>query len=186
MAWTFLYMLCNCMPNKTAQPKVENSAQTTFGFSPVSFRAPRPHVWSNSATCLRVEPLEKQMEEAGRLYHGFVCRSKSGVMIVDSSKSGIRFRNKDLVSILSNFFSSSLTLLLNKLECLWTHSFMARLGEDHETSGLYYKHMTIVNYTSSVVNKLWALLTDDARVIIYDHRVFILQATGVFPLSRDH
>jgi len=46
-----------------------------------------------------------------------------------------------------------------------------------ETSGLYYKHTTIVNYTSSVINKLEALLTDDARVIIYDRHVFIVQAT---------
>ncbi len=45
--------------------------------------------------------------------------------------------------------------------------------------GLYYKHMTIVNYASSVVNKLETLLTDDIRVIIYDHHVFIVQATGV-------
>jgi len=44
--------------------------------------------------------------------------------------------------------------------------------------GLYYKHMMIVNYASSVVNKLKALLTDDARVIIYDRHVFIVQATG--------
>ncbi len=45
--------------------------------------------------------------------------------------------------------------------------------------GLYYKHMTIVNYASSIVNKLKALLTDDARVIIYDRHVFIVQATGL-------
>jgi hypothetical protein len=38
--------------------------------------------------------------------------------------------------------------------------------------------MTIVNYTSSVVNKLEALLTDNARVIIYDRHVFIVQVTG--------
>jgi hypothetical protein len=37
--------------------------------------------------------------------------------------------------------------------------------------------MTIVNYASSVVNKLEALLTDNTRVIIYDHYVFIVQAT---------
>ncbi len=46
-------------------------------------------------------------------------------------------------------------------------------------SGLYYKHTMIVNYTSSIVNKLEASLTNDARVIIYDHHVFIVQATGV-------
>jgi hypothetical protein len=49
----------------------------------------------------------------------------------------------------------------------------------NETSGLYYKHMTIVNYASSFVNKLKTLHTDDARVVIYDRRVFIVQATGV-------
>jgi len=37
--------------------------------------------------------------------------------------------------------------------------------------------MTIVNYTSSGVNKLKALHTENARVIIYDRHVFIVQAT---------
>ncbi len=37
--------------------------------------------------------------------------------------------------------------------------------------------MMIINYSSSVINKLDALLTDDARVIIYDRHVFIVQAT---------
>ncbi len=37
--------------------------------------------------------------------------------------------------------------------------------------------MTIVNDDSRVVNKLEALLTDDARVVIYDHNMFIVQAT---------
>jgi hypothetical protein len=37
--------------------------------------------------------------------------------------------------------------------------------------------MMIVNYTSSIINKLEALLTDDDRVVIYDH-VFIVQATA--------
>ncbi len=50
--------------------------------------------------------------------------------------------------------------------------------DNHLTSGLYYKHVTIVNYASSGVNKLRASLNDDARVIIYDHHMFIVQATG--------
>ncbi len=37
----------------------------------------------------------------------------------------------------------------------------------------------IINYASSIVNKLEALLTDDARVIIYDRHVFIVQATVI-------
>ncbi len=46
-------------------------------------------------------------------------------------------------------------------------------------SGLYYKPMTIVNDDSRVFNKLEASLTDNARVIIYDLRMFIVQATGL-------
>jgi hypothetical protein len=38
--------------------------------------------------------------------------------------------------------------------------------------------MTVVNYASSIVNKLKALLTDDARVVIYDRHVLIVQATS--------
>ncbi len=44
--------------------------------------------------------------------------------------------------------------------------------------GLYYKPMTIVNDDARIVNKLEASLTDDARVVIYDHHMFIVQATG--------
>jgi hypothetical protein len=38
--------------------------------------------------------------------------------------------------------------------------------------------MMIVNDDSGVINKLEASLTDDDRVIIYDHHMFIVQATG--------
>jgi hypothetical protein len=37
--------------------------------------------------------------------------------------------------------------------------------------------MTIVNDDSRVVYKLEASLTDDTRVIIYDHHMFIVQTT---------
>ena len=47
------------------------------------------------------------------------------------------------------------------------------------TRGMYYKHITIVNYNSSIINKLGASLTDDARVIIYNCHMFIVQATIV-------
>jgi hypothetical protein len=47
-----------------------------------------------------------------------------------------------------------------------------------EICGLYYKPMMIINYDSSVVNKLETLLTENARVVIYDRRIFIVQATG--------
>ncbi len=45
-------------------------------------------------------------------------------------------------------------------------------------SGLYYKHMTIVNDNSSTVSKLSSKLIDDARDVIYDCNMFKIQATG--------
>jgi len=39
--------------------------------------------------------------------------------------------------------------------------------------------MRIVNDDSMVINKLEASPTDDARVVSYDHHMFIVQATGV-------
>jgi hypothetical protein len=40
--------------------------------------------------------------------------------------------------------------------------------------------MTIVNDDSRVVNELDASLTDDARVVIYDRYMFIVQAIGLY------
>ncbi len=37
--------------------------------------------------------------------------------------------------------------------------------------------MTIVNDNSRIINKLEASLTVNARVVIYDHHMFIVQAT---------
>jgi hypothetical protein len=44
-------------------------------------------------------------------------------------------------------------------------------------SGLYNKHVTIVNNDSSIVSKWSFKLMDDARVVIYNHNMFIIQAT---------
>ncbi len=45
-------------------------------------------------------------------------------------------------------------------------------------SGLHYEHTMIINYASSIANNIEALFTGDARVIIYNRQVFIVQATG--------
>jgi hypothetical protein len=69
----------------------------------------------------------------------------------------------------------SFLTLMTGLNVLKTFFSVTDIGK---ISGLYYKHMTIVNYTSSIDSKLEALLTDDTRVIIYDRHMFIVQATG--------
>jgi hypothetical protein len=50
---------------------------------------------------------------------------------------------------------------------------------ESEPCGRYYKPITIVNDDSSVINKLETSPIDNARVVIYDHHMFIVQATGV-------
>jgi hypothetical protein len=45
-------------------------------------------------------------------------------------------------------------------------------------NGLYYKPITIINGDSSIVNKLETSVTDNARVVIYNRHMFIVQATG--------
>jgi hypothetical protein len=48
-------------------------------------------------------------------------------------------------------------------------------------SGLYFKHMTIVNDDSSIVSEQSFQVTDDARGLIYDRHMFTIQATGFEP-----
>jgi hypothetical protein len=44
--------------------------------------------------------------------------------------------------------------------------------------------MTIVNDDSSIVSKWSSKLIDDARVIIYDLKMFIIQATGYCQVTK--
>jgi hypothetical protein len=55
---------------------------------------------------------------------------------------------------------------------------VAPFGNHVSTCGLNYKHVMIVNYASSSINKLRASLNDDAGVVIYGRHMFIVQATG--------
>ncbi len=47
-------------------------------------------------------------------------------------------------------------------------------SDKREICGLYYKPMTIVNGDSGAINKLETSLTDDARVVIYSHHMFVV------------
>ena len=53
----------------------------------------------------------------------------------------------------------------------------ARISKFYQSCGLYYQPITIVNDDSSIINKLETSLIDNARVIIYDRHMFIVQAT---------
>jgi hypothetical protein len=66
---------------------------------------------------------------------------------------------------------------------IWPIYFRGLKLYDIETCGLYYKPTTIVNDDSRVINKLEASLTDDARVVIYNRHMFIIQATGANPIK---
>jgi hypothetical protein len=78
----------------------------------------------------------------------------------------------------SKFWSNQTTDIPDKV-------FQNHHGWTKASCGLYYKHVTIVNYSSCSVNKLRASLNDDARVIIYDYSMFIVQATD-FPVVTNH
>ncbi len=81
-----------------------------------------------------------------------------------------------------------LLVQLNKSWCVVTkdifflNSFKTQLFS--ESSGLYNKHMTIVKDDSSIIIKLSFKLIDAARGIIYDHHMFIVQATRLRTVLR--
>ncbi len=47
------------------------------------------------------------------------------------------------------------------------------------------EHLTIVNDDFRVITKLEASLTDDTRVIIYDHHMFMAQAAEHLTIVND-
>ncbi len=57
--------------------------------------------------------------------------------------------------------------------------YLLLLIQINDTSGLYYKHITIVNDHSGIGNKFQASLTDEARVFIYNGHMFIVEATDL-------
>ncbi len=67
------------------------------------------------------------------------------------------------------------TACFKKCKLLFEYQHLLLL---RDMSSLYYKHIAITNYNSSIINRLGASLTDNARVIIYDRHIFIEQATG--------
>jgi hypothetical protein len=48
------------------------------------------------------------------------------------------------------------------------------------TSGWYYEPVTIINDDSRIINKFETSLTDNARVVVYDRHMFIVQSTVLF------
>ncbi len=77
-----------------------------------------------------------------------------------------------------------LTTLVNyNLQGLQYNSDSLKPSPRPRTSGLYYKHMTIVNDNSSIISKWSSKLIDDARVIIYDRHMFIVEATELALLN---
>jgi hypothetical protein len=66
-------------------------------------------------------------------------------------------------------------LMLNDIyaQC-HSQAFLCWIYPINPISGLYYKPMTIVNDDSRVITMLETSLTDKARVVFYDHHMFIV------------
>jgi hypothetical protein len=58
-------------------------------------------------------------------------------------------------------------ILVPKKPLLWIQTCLIVVPYFWNITGLYYKHMTIINNDSSIFNKLGASFTDDVRVVIY-------------------
>jgi hypothetical protein len=65
-------------------------------------------------------------------------------------------------------------MVANSLFCFWS--------AEPSAIKLCYKHVTIVNDDSSDISKGLKSLIDDAKVIIYDRKMFIKQAMIDLPL----
>ncbi len=78
----------------------------------------------------------------------------------------------------ANIFLKEYLINLPLIDLSLIHHFVVKLSFNFtlKTSGLYCKPMAIVHDDSRVINKLEASLTDNARVIIYDCHMFIVQA----------
>jgi hypothetical protein len=80
-------------------------------------------------------------------------------------------------------FIPSLMFQRNKLGCFQCQAFSDKSKNDEYICGLYYKHITIINYDCSIINTYIASLTDDAIVVIYARHMFIVQATGYLSVT---
>ncbi len=66
------------------------------------------------------------------------------------------------------------------MSCNLYYKPMMIVDDDFTMSrNMYYKPMMIVDDDFRVVNNLEASLTDDAKVVVYNRHMFIVQATGV-------
>jgi hypothetical protein len=73
--------------------------------------------------------------------------------------------------------------MIESVACTINILLALALALAHVISGLYHKHVMIINYASSGVNKLKASLNDDTRVVIYDRHMFTVQATVMIILE---
>ncbi len=101
------------------------------------------------------------------IYHPFIPVNPFVMLSVEQCILQVFFKTTCYFSLVLNYSSTI-------LHCEHNFNF-----KSNDISGLYYKSMTIVNDDSGVINKLEDSLTVDSRVIIYDHHMFIVQATGL-------
>ncbi len=111
--------------------------------------------------------------------HDKVC------LCISSTLSVVNFdllsmKNPQQIKVQSVVYIRQFAILFRAV--LWSMNWSQKTHKEKEllyilTGCLFYKPITIVNDDSSIVNKLETSLIDDARVIIYDCHMFIVQAT---------
>jgi len=64
--------------------------------------------------------------------------------------------------------------------CACFKDIVSHMIKGTHACGLFYKHITTINDDSSIINKFETSLTNNARVVIYNCHMFIIQATDLF------
>ncbi len=101
----------------------------------------------------------------------FVLKQKVRMLIPSD------FLNPIFVQLISGEFCGA-SSFSRVVFCVFCREGMSAVSAYFITSGLYYKHMVIVNDDSSIMSEQSFYLIDDARGVIYDRCMFIIQATG--------
>ncbi len=116
-------------------------------------------------------------------FWGYHIMLKNGIYLKLFNQTERLQKNDPSIASITNFYTC-------KVYFWWLPNYYSRIQQTllsqkysikkyyKAFSGLHYKRTMILNEDSRVVNKLETSFNDEARVIIYDRHMFIVQSTG--------